>query len=337
MTPSPEARLLLQKAVRAMRRRQRRAARQLAAQAAAQAPHWEDPWLLLAALAQSPRASIGYLEKALEINPHSRRARQGMAWAAKRLRERQVTGIEVAPPTPRAPVQRRLGMLPLVMVLLVAFIAAALATGLPARAAVFARPQPRSNAVFKPTITPTPTYTPTPTPTFTPSPTPTATFTSTATPLPTATPRPAPTLPPPPPTPIPAAGLPSGAPGLPPGVGLHDKWVDVNLSRQRLYAYIGTQLIREFVVSTGVPAYPTVTGTYHVYVKYVSTLMVGPGYYLPNVPYTMYFYRGYGIHGTYWHHNFGVPMSHGCVNMRTPEAQWLFYWAPLGITVNIHY
>ncbi|HFC08297.1 MAG TPA: murein L,D-transpeptidase [Chloroflexi bacterium] len=131
--------------------------------------------------------------------------------------------------------------------------------------------------------------------------------------------------------------MPSGARGLPPGVGPHDKWIDVNLSRQRLYAYVGTQLIRQFVVSTGVAAYPTVTGTYHIYVKYVSTLMTGPGYYLPNVPYTMYFYRGYGIHGTYWHHNFGVPMSHGCVNMRTPDAQWLFNWAPLGTTVHIHY
>ena len=67
------------------------------------------------------------------------------------------------------------------------------------------------------------------------------------------------------------------------------------------------------------------------------TDMAGPGYYLPDVPYTMYFYRGYGLHGTYWHNNFGTPMSHGCVNMRTPDARWLFYWAPLGILVNIHY
>ena len=38
----------------------------------------------------------------------------------------------------------------------------------------------------------------------------------------------------------------------------------------------------------------------------------------------MYFYGGYGIHGTYWHNNFGTPMSHGCVNMRTSEAEWVF-------------
>jgi len=60
-------------------------------------------------------------------------------------------------------------------------------------------------------------------------------------------------------------------------------------------------------------------------------------YYLPDVPYTMYFYDGYGIHGTYWHDNFGTPMSHGCVNMRTSEAAWLFDFADVGTLVNVHY
>jgi hypothetical protein len=57
-------------------------------------------------------------------------------------------------------------------------------------------------------------------------------------------------------------------------------------------------------------------------------------YYVPHVPYTMYFYndqtpkyRGYGIHGTYWHSNFGHPMSHGCINMQTDQAGLLYYWA----------
>jgi len=64
----------------------------------------------------------------------------------------------------------------------------------------------------------------------------------------------------------------------------------------------------------------------------------GSGYYnLPNVPYTMYFFNsyiaksnGYGIHGTYWHSNFGHPMSHGCVNMKTEDAEKLFYWSNPG-------
>jgi lipoprotein-anchoring transpeptidase ErfK/SrfK len=50
----------------------------------------------------------------------------------------------------------------------------------------------------------------------------------------------------------------------------------------------------------------------------------------------MYFYKGYALHGTYWHHNFGHPMSHGCVNLVTADAQWLYNWASVGTLVNIH-
>ncbi len=54
---------------------------------------------------------------------------------------------------------------------------------------------------------------------------------------------------------------------------------------------------------------------------------LGTYYYLPNVPYIMYFNRDFGIHGAYWHNNFGAPMSHGCVNLAIPDAEKLFYWA----------
>ena len=115
------------------------------------------------------------------------------------------------------------------------------------------------------------------------------------------------------------------------------RWIDVNLTQQMTYAYQGDKVVNSFLVSTGTWQYPTVTGQYHIYVKLLSTDMTGPGYYLPNVPYTMYFYQGYGLHGTYWHHNFGTPMSHGCVNLRTPDAEWLYNWASVGTLVNIHY
>jgi hypothetical protein len=36
--------------------------------------------------------------------------------------------------------------------------------------------------------------------------------------------------------------------------------------------------------------------------------------------------QGHAFHGTYWHENFGAPMSHGCINMRTEEANWVFRW-----------
>jgi lipoprotein-anchoring transpeptidase ErfK/SrfK len=65
--------------------------------------------------------------------------------------------------------------------------------------------------------------------------------------------------------------------------------------------------------------------------------MAGPGYYLPNVPYVMYFFQGYGIHGTYWHNNFGTPMSHGCVNLTIEDSAWIFDFASVGTVVFVHY
>jgi lipoprotein-anchoring transpeptidase ErfK/SrfK len=115
------------------------------------------------------------------------------------------------------------------------------------------------------------------------------------------------------------------------------RWIDVDLTNQSLYAYEGDVIVNSFIVSTGTWATPTVTGQFNVYIKYRSAPMSGPGYYLPDVPYIMYFYGDYGLHGTYWHNNFGTPMSHGCVNLRTDDAGWLYNWASVGTLVNIHY
>jgi lipoprotein-anchoring transpeptidase ErfK/SrfK len=116
-----------------------------------------------------------------------------------------------------------------------------------------------------------------------------------------------------------------------------ERWIDVDLTNQMVYAYEGDTVVNSFLVSTGTWMTPTVTGKYKIYVKYRKTNMSGPGYYLPDVPYTMYFYKGYGLHGTYWHSNFGTPMSHGCVNLSIPDAEWLFGWASEGTVVNVHY
>lgn len=113
------------------------------------------------------------------------------------------------------------------------------------------------------------------------------------------------------------------------------KQILVDLSDQRIYAYENGALLRDVLVSTGLPGTPTVQGDYSIYVKHVAQTMTGPGYYLPDVPYVMYFFSGYGIHGTYWHNNFGQPMSHGCVNLPTPEAEWFFNWAEVGTPVHV--
>ena len=176
----------------------------------------------------------------------------------------------------------------------------------------------RENSAVPPTFTPS--FTPSITASFTP------TFTSTFTPSPTYT---ATNTLPPTNTPIPDAYIIPGAGG--------ERWIDVDISSQSVTAYEGSTPIRTFIVSTGTAAHPTVLGRYRIYVKLRYDTMAGPGYYLPNVPYVMYFYQGYSLHGTYWHHNFGTPMSHGCVNMYTPDAEWMFYFASVGTLVNVHW
>jgi len=119
-------------------------------------------------------------------------------------------------------------------------------------------------------------------------------------------------------------------------------WVLVNLARQHLWAFDGTNLVQDLAVSTGLPATPTPTGSFWIQQRFRSQEMIGPGYDLPNVPYVQYFGNdqlswgaGYSLHGTYWHHNWGHPMSHGCINLPTDFAAWLWDWADIGTPVEI--
>lgn len=120
-----------------------------------------------------------------------------------------------------------------------------------------------------------------------------------------------------------------------------NKWIDIDLSEQRVYMKEGTSTIGSFLISSGKWA-PTPTGEFAIWTKLRYTRMTGGSkalgtyYDLPNVPYTMYYYKGYGLHGAYWHNNFGQPMSHGCVNMRPEEAGIIFNWAEVGTKVVVH-
>ena len=140
---------------------------------------------------------------------------------------------------------------------------------------------------------------------------------------------------------IPAANDPAGSytPSYtaPPPTITTGKQIVVDLSDQMTYAYENGTLLRATLSSTGLPATPTVRGDFKIYRKHVSAPMSGPGYYLPDVPYVMYFYQSYGLHGTYWHSNLGQPMSHGCVNLPTPEAEWFFNWAEIGTPVHVQW
>lgn len=122
------------------------------------------------------------------------------------------------------------------------------------------------------------------------------------------------------------------------------KRIEIDLTRQKAYAFEGNDLVYAFTISSG-KWYPTPTGEFTIWAKVRSQKMsggdksIGTYYYLPNVPYVMFFsnkeiakMRGFSFHGTYWHDNFGSPMSHGCVNMRIEDAKILYDWANPPVT-----
>ena len=121
----------------------------------------------------------------------------------------------------------------------------------------------------------------------------------------------------------------------PPEISVTGKFIVVALSLQKVYAYEDGQLIEDFVVSTGKPSTPTVQGLFYVYLKFDETRMTGPDYDTPDVPWTMYFYQGYALHGAYWHNYFGTPVSHGCVNLPVSDAEWLYNWTPMDTPVLV--
>jgi hypothetical protein len=134
------------------------------------------------------------------------------------------------------------------------------------------------------------------------------------------------------------------------------KWVEVSISQQTLWAYQGETLITSTRVSTGLAPNETETGLFHVRLKYPKQDMTGfqnstgevvsfedapsgasLSYDVEDVPNVMYFNMdAESLHGTYWHNNFGTPMSHGCVNLPLDFAAYLYDWAPLGTMVWVH-
>lgn len=120
------------------------------------------------------------------------------------------------------------------------------------------------------------------------------------------------------------------------------KSIFVSIAEQRLYAYEGKDLINTFLISSGIHKYPSPTGDFQVNVKQPVKrykYSYGPNhpdnYDLDNVRWNMNFNGPYWLHGTYWHHNFGRRMSHGCINMPNNQAEKMYRWAELGTPVII--
>lgn len=349
-----QARQAIEQARAALRRGDRPEARRWAERAVALEAQMEDAWLILAAIA-SPRASVAYLQKALEINPASARARQGMAWAVRRLEQAggsQLRGGEGrASPGARAGEARsgrrgRLYPLLLFSLACAALLAAAwTASGAPARAFI-SNETGESSAPYARAEVAKPTYTPSPTPTFTPSPTPTHTPTAAATPSPSATPTALPTS-----SPAPTW---SAAPAeaervdyIPPAAEgpAAQKYILVDISEQHLYAYQGEALIYSFVASTGMDN-STRVGTFRIQSKIPNAYGSTWDIWMPNWM-GIYWSHGLenGIHALpilpsgarLWAGYLGRPISYGCVVLGSDEAQLLYDWAEIGTPVEIRW
>jgi hypothetical protein len=119
--------------------------------------------------------------------------------------------------------------------------------------------------------------------------------------------------------------------------------VVVSISAQTMWAYEQGEMVMSSLVSTGtaeVPETTTPVGHHAVIAKFDAQTMEGTisgeFYRVEDVPYVMYFdNNGNAIHGTYWHSNFGAPMSHGCINLPMDIAAWMYGWADVGTAVSV--
>jgi lipoprotein-anchoring transpeptidase ErfK/SrfK len=211
--------LAIERAYQALQAKDNTAARRWAEQAAALDPQREEPWLILSALA-SPKASVAYLQQALQINPESRRAKEGLAWAQRRL---QAQTAECQSSSSARAQPERGGLSPADLVIWIAIVVVMLGLGIwlvwlptqiPGAAAPISLPptlalklpEPTATYSAAPTYTPLPAQTIPPTggvvlrssatlaPTVLPTASPSPLSTVSLTPLPTATLLPIPTL-----------------------------------------------------------------------------------------------------------------------------------------------
>ncbi|MDR0417568.1 MAG: L,D-transpeptidase family protein, partial [Propionibacteriaceae bacterium] len=122
------------------------------------------------------------------------------------------------------------------------------------------------------------------------------------------------------------------------------KWIDVDLSSQTTTLLEGDRVVANYVVASGKAETPTPPGQYAVYLKVPIQTMRGTEpdgapYAIPNVTWVTYFWDDYAFHTAYWldESQFGIPQSHGCLNMHEAESRFIFDWAPTGTPVIVHH
>lgn len=128
-------------------------------------------------------------------------------------------------------------------------------------------------------------------------------------------------------------------PGPPPAdLAPGEKWIEVNVSTQTLVAFEGDKPFYATLVSTGrrneedeSRDYRTPQGEWRVRDKHIAATMDDVGsadgpYSIQDVPWILYYDRGYALHGAFWHSAFGRERSHGCTNLTPHDAKIIFDW-----------
>jgi hypothetical protein len=122
---------------------------------------------------------------------------------------------------------------------------------------------------------------------------------------------------------------------LSPEVPDEAKHIVVDLSAQLVTAFEGEKLVFSQRCSSGVKGTDTPKGNFLTYHKGPSVHMTNEGdaleeenvYSLPGVPWCSFFTgAGNAFHGTWWHNDYGRPRSHGCVNLPSEAAKFIYRW-----------
>jgi len=139
-------------------------------------------------------------------------------------------------------------------------------------------------------------------------------------------------------------------PGPPPqGLAENERYIDVDLSSQTLVAFEGARPVYATLISSGKFSkikdkdHSTPTGEWRIREKHITTTMDGDGtaagdlpYSIEDVPFVQYYFRSFALHAAFWHSNFGVQMSHGCVNLSPLDAKWLFFFTGPNLPEGFH-
>jgi hypothetical protein len=118
---------------------------------------------------------------------------------------------------------------------------------------------------------------------------------------------------------------------LPISPNVRNKRIEIDLTRQRLTAFEENQPVFTTRTATGYFEGDTPIGEFIVERKqptrHMASNLQGNEFDLPGVPWVCYIsWTGVSFHGTYWHHNYGTPQSHGCINLTPEAAKWIYRW-----------